>query len=89
MDSQMTSPFIDEIHGFQSLRDFSNFSLQLEALVSAGFLTEVTVDANYGRGEIYGGRWFRRANEDATWRLVPPDFPFRGLWEPIVAARKE
>ncbi len=33
---------------------------------------------------IYGGRWFQDIETGAIWRLVQPDPPFRGLWEPVV-----
>ncbi len=36
---------------------------------------------------IYGGRWFCCCECGKIWRLIPPDYPFKGLWEPVVAAQ--
>ena len=47
------------------------------------YAEEVMPDPNYGRGEICGGRWYRNIETGQIWRLIEPDFPFRGLWEPI------
>jgi hypothetical protein len=49
-----------------------------------GDVREIKVDENYGRGLIYGGRWFEDVDTNEVWRLVPPDFPFKGLWEPVL-----
>jgi hypothetical protein len=32
---------------------------------------------------ISGGRWFEDAETKEIWRLIPPDFPFRGLFEKV------
>lgn len=73
----------DEIHGFRSPGEYARFVEYLEARVSAGLFEEVEADESYGRGEIYGGRWFRDLATGMTWRLVSPDPPFRGLWERV------
>jgi hypothetical protein len=73
-----------EIHGFTSAGEYARFIEHVEARVSAGLVEEIDADEAYGRGEIYGGRWFRDLATGVIWRLVPPDLPFRGLWEPVV-----
>ena len=73
----------EEIHGFRSPGEYARFVSYLEAQVQSGDAEEVPVDANYGRGEVYGGRWFRDHETGEVWRLVPPDPPFTGLWEPV------
>ena len=45
---------------------------------------ELPAEPLYGKGMIYGGRWFRDVETGAVWRLVAPDPPSRGLWEPVV-----
>ena len=42
-----------------------------------------SVDPNYEKGLIFGGRWFEDRSTNEIRRLVPPDFPFRGLWEKV------
>lgn len=73
----------NEIHGFISPGEYRSFEDFLDKHVKAGDLEEVPVDPKYGPGEIYGGRWFRDSRTGETWRLVPPDYPFKGLWEPV------
>ena len=83
MDTAMSDAHWEEIHGFSSPSEYERFVRYIEGQVSAGNAREVDVDSDYGRGEIYGGRWFEDAETGAVWRLVPPDYPFRGLWEPV------
>ena len=73
----------EEIHGFASPSEYGRFLKYLEGQVTGGFAEEIAVEPNYGRGEIYGGRWFRHIETGEVWRLIAPDFPFRGLWEPV------
>jgi hypothetical protein len=68
---------------FSSPAEYQRFLLYIENQVSAGHAEEVSADPDYGYGEIYGGRWFRNIDTAEIWRLVPPDFPFKGLWEPV------
>lgn len=72
-----------EIHGFSSPAEYNRFREFIEKNVANGKLEEIPPDPDYGRGEIYGGRWFRSPLTGDIWRLVNPDFPFRGLWEPV------
>jgi hypothetical protein len=72
-----------ELHGFASPGEFDRFATHIDQLVASGEVREIEVDGNYGRGEIYGGRWFMHVDTGSCWRLVPPDPPFRGLWECI------
>jgi hypothetical protein len=74
---------LEEIHGFISPGEYRSFVDFVEGHVKAGNLKEVPADPKYGRGEIYGGRWFKDTRTGETWRLVPPDYPFKGLWEPV------
>jgi hypothetical protein len=73
----------EEIDGFQSPGEFNSFVQYIENQVNSGLADEVDLDPDYGKDEIYGGRWFRNRETEEIWRLVPPDFPFTGLWEPI------
>jgi hypothetical protein len=74
----------EEIHAFASLGEYNRFIQYIEGQVASGVAREVAVDPLYGKGMIYGGRWFQDTENGIVWRLVPPDFPFRGLWEPVL-----
>jgi hypothetical protein len=73
----------EEIHGFQTLGEYERFVRYLEDQVRAGYAEELPADPSYGKGLLYGGRWFRDGESAQVWRLVGPDPPFRGLWEPV------
>lgn len=73
----------EEIHGFSSLGEYKRFLEYIDGLVKADHAREIEPDSDYGRGEIYGGRWFEDIETGEIWRLVPPDIPFKGLWEPV------
>lgn len=73
----------EEIHGFSSPDEYRRFVCHIEQELDAAIVEELPPDMNYGQGEIYGGRWLRHTASGRVWRLVPPDFPFRGLWEPL------
>ena len=72
-----------EIHGFNSPGEYDRFVEYIEGQVKAGYLKELEPDQEYGKGEIFGGRWYENVDSGDIWRLIPPDIPFRGLWEPV------
>ena len=80
----MTKNVWEEIHGFDSPSEYKRFVQYIERQVRLDHAIEIDADKNYGEGEIYGGRWFKDIDSAEVWRLVPPDFPFRGLWEPVI-----
>jgi hypothetical protein len=72
-----------EVHGFQSPGDYLRFVQYMADFVTKGIAEEVPPDPNYGAGKLFGGRWFRDTSTGMIWRLVPPDFPFKGVWEKV------
>jgi hypothetical protein len=74
----------EEIHGFTSPSEYTRFLKYIQSLIDSGEIEETEVEPDYGRGEIYGGRWFRYRDSCEIWRLIPPDVPFKGLWELVV-----
>jgi hypothetical protein len=70
-----------EIHGFTSPSEYYRFLKYIQSLIDVGEIEETEIDLCYGRGEIYGGRWFRYRDSGEIWRLISPDVPFKGLWE--------
>jgi hypothetical protein len=74
----------EEIHGFSSPNEYAQFVQYVEQQVVFKYVEELEVDPSYGKGMIYGGRWFKDVDSGQVWRLVSPDFPFMGLWEPVL-----
>ena len=72
-----------EIDGFSSPGEYDRFCAYLRRQVDARVAEPVAADPQYGPGEIYGGRWYLNRETGEIWRLVPPDFPFKGLWEKV------
>jgi hypothetical protein len=72
-----------EIHGFCSPQEYTRFVQFIEGQIKAGHVIEIEPDPDYGYGEVYGGRWFKHNYSEKVWRLIEPDFPFKGLWEPV------
>lgn len=73
----------EEIHGFSLPSEYDRFRKYIEDLIKAGMAEEIQMNPKYHRRLIYGGRWFKDVSTEVVWRLVPPDFPFRGVWEPV------
>ncbi len=71
------------IRDFASPGEYRRFETFVAEQLASGAWEEVPADPRYGPGAVYGGRWFRRVSQGDTWRLVPPDFPFRAGWEPV------
>lgn len=78
----MSSCNWEAIHGFVSPGEFQRFCAWLQAQVQSGLVEEVEVDLK----NLYFGddeKWFKCKTTGEVWRLVSPDFPFRGLWDSI------
>lgn len=83
MDKKIEGAVWEAIDAFSSPVEYARFTAYIEKQVADGFAKELTMDENYGAGELYGGRWFQDLTTLETWRLIAPDFPFLGLWEPV------
>ncbi len=70
------------VAGFNSPEDYRLLNKRLERAIAAGILTEVSVDSPYQPGADIPEKWIRRSSGH-IWRLVKPDFPFRGLFRPV------
>ncbi len=76
----------NRIAAFACERDFFEFSRRVNSAVAEGRARPVETDPNYGRAMIYGGRWISCERTGEVWRLVEPQPPFMGLWEPVLIA---
>lgn len=79
----MSTCLWEQIHGFRSPNEYRRFVRHIEDQVRAGHAEEITPAPDYDKGCVAGGRWFKGVGSGEIWRLVPPDFPFRGVWEPV------
>ena len=71
---------LEEIREFRSILEFERFLKYIADLVSEGDLIEVSVN------DFYAGfpeKWYQCSGSRHVWRLVYPDFPFKGLWEKV------
>jgi hypothetical protein len=74
----------EAIHEFDSLGEFKRFCAWSSAQIDAG-VTELVPVVEPSPDLIFGleERWYRCKESGEIWRLITPDFPFRGLWEPV------
>ena len=69
------------IDAFYSMSEFDRFFGWIKKQVRLGFAEEVVVEKPYG-GSPWEF-WFACGFCKKKWRLVTPDPPFRGLFEPV------
>ena len=70
------------IDGFGSDREYEQFLLWITEQVEAGIATEVRVRKKYS-GVDWDEHWYRCIATKEVWRLVAPDPPFNGIFEPV------
>ena len=73
----------EEIHGFQGQWEFEQFELWVAEQVATNVAEETDVKQRYAGSTIFAERWFRHKSTGATWRLVDPEPPFAGVFEPV------
>jgi len=69
---------LEEINEFQSIWEFERFQKYIKGLEKDGELMEVPVQKHYAG---FPEQWFKCTSCPQIWRLVHPDFPFKGIWE--------
>jgi hypothetical protein len=73
-----------EIEEFKSVSELDRFREYISDRVKEGELSEITPEEHYfGRNHFSKDRWFRKADTDEVWRLVHPDFPFKGFFKKV------
>jgi hypothetical protein len=71
---------MDEIEGFETPGEYERFRRFLVDQLAGGALREVEPIPT---GDLYpehGQRWFVETRSGERWRLIPPDYPFRGAF---------
>lgn len=72
--------WLEEIEGFNSPLEYKRFLEYINDQIKANDLIEIEVGCKYANSKIFSERWFKCVDCDQRWRLVAPDFPFKGLW---------
>jgi hypothetical protein len=75
------SSALAEIHGFDSPAHFSTVCRTMDERVRRGELSPVPVEHVYA-SEMFEETWYRTPTGE-TWRLVSPEFPFKGVLERV------
>jgi hypothetical protein len=73
----------EPIHGFQGPGEVQRFLEWLAPQLARADVEELPVAQHYAGTEVLRERWFRCVKDGTIWRLVEPDFPFRGVFEPV------
>src|SRR5262245_44668038 len=66
---------------FESADEWESFNQKLQGLLQKGLIETVPVGMPYD--EVSIEIWYRDKKQGDVWRLIPPDFPGRGLWEKV------
>ena len=79
--------WLKEIIEFSSNLEFESFESYLNKRLFENELEEIEpVEYYHGRSPfgLNKDRWFRESLNGDIWRLVPPDYPFKGFFEKVV-----
>lgn len=68
----------DEIHGFESPREFRRFQRCIDRAIEEGALRSVALEERYGDAAF--DEWWYAEPSGSIWRLVAPEAPFRGVF---------
>lgn len=71
---------LEEINGFFSIGEFEKFQKYIEGFTKDGDLIEIPVQKYYAG---FPEKWYKCNKCLQIWRLVYPDFPFKGIWEKV------
>ena len=73
----------DIIGAFQELGEFRRFQRWIGEQIALGVAEEVPVGQRYAGASTLNERWFKHKASGTVWRLVEPDPPFAGTFEPV------
>ncbi|MDR2087766.1 MAG: hypothetical protein LBP73_00230 [Clostridiales Family XIII bacterium] len=71
---------LEKIEGFCSMGEFERFQRYINGILEDGNLIEVPVKSKYAG---FVEQWYKCSDCEQTWRLVHPDFPFKGIWDTV------
>jgi hypothetical protein len=73
----------EEIHGFRSPGEFFRFESWIDSQVEEGGAVKIAASSQYLGAPVFAESWYQNRESGEVWRLVRPDFPFTGLFEPL------
>jgi hypothetical protein len=73
----------EQIKGFQRQSEFDRFVDWIDDQIKSGTADEVQVLRPYIGATTFREKWFRHTASEQIWRLVWPDAPFPGVFEPV------
>jgi len=73
----------EKINEFQSYSEFERFVSWIDEQVKSGVAEELQVRKPYIGATTFREKWYRHVASGKTWRLVWPDGPFTGIFEPV------
>lgn len=79
--------WLQEIKEFSSITEYDRFIKYLSERLYEGEIEEIEPIEYYHGKKPWGenkDRWFKDCSSESVWRLVPPDFPFKGFFEKVV-----
>ena len=71
---------LEKIDEFYSIGEFEKFQKYIDGLLKDEDLIEIPVQKKYAG---FPEQWYKCPNCQQIWRLVHPDFPFKGLWDVV------
>lgn len=71
------------VDGFLSMSDYLAAQASLRAQVQNGLVEERKVRKPYSGLQTLDERWYKCKANGEVWRLIAPDPPFPGIFEPI------
>lgn len=83
MASEMNNCPWEAIEAFSSHSEFVRFTEWMKDCITAHSAKKVPVLKRYQGIESFTEEWFQHRDSQQPWRLVHPDGPFRGLFEPV------
>jgi hypothetical protein len=70
----------EEIQEFVSPGEFLRFKAWLEETIAAGLLRRVSVEEGYTGSDQWDEQWVMCCECGQKWRIVAPEFPFKGVF---------
>lgn len=71
------------INDFRSLLEFNRFVQWMNEQVNANVAREIAVRSPYASSTSLNEKWFFHIDSGEAWRLIWPDPPFTGIFEPV------
>lgn len=79
--------WLKEIEEFKSIIEYNKFVKYISDRLSEREIIEIEPKEYYHGKNLWGenkDRWFKDCSTNDLWRLVPPDFPFKGFFEKVI-----